>query len=273
MVKDKLGEMSFLDHLEVLRWMLIRSSIAIVIGAVISFTFLDFIFDVIIFGPKDPNFFTYRFFCEVGKFFGADDGMCITKLDFVIQSRKVGSQFTTAIWMGITVGFILAFPYILWEIWKFIRPALYDNEKNSAKWFILIASLLFFIGILFGYYVMSPLSINFLGNFTVSKQVQNEFDIDSYIGLIKTSSLASGLIFELPILMYLLGKLGVVDADMLRKYRKIAIILILVVAAIITPPDVVSQTIVAIPLLILYEVSIYIVKWVTKKNEIRKNTL
>ncbi len=273
MGKNNLGEMSFLDHLEVLRWMLIRSSVAIIIGAVISFSFLDFIFEVVIFGPKDPNFVTYRFFCEVGKFFGADDGMCITKLDFIIQSRKVGSQFTTAIWMGLTIGFILAFPYILWEIWKFIRPALYANEKKNAKWFIIVASILFFIGILFGYYVMSPLSINFLGNFSVSKQVQNEFDIDSYIGLIKTSCIASGLIFELPILMYLLGRLGVVDAPMLRKYRKIAIVLILIVAAIITPPDVVSQTIVSIPLIILYEASIYIVKWVGKKNEIRRNAI
>src|SRR5690606_17039683 len=261
-----LGEMSFLDHLEVLRWVLIRSALAIIIGAAISFFFLDFIFDVIIFGPKDPNFITYRFFCELGQMFGADDGMCIKQLNFEIQSRKMGTQFSTAIWMGITVGFILGFPYILWEIWKFIRPALYENEKKNAKWFIIVASFLFFLGVLFGYYMLTPLSINFLGNFSVSEQVKNEFDIDSYIGTIKTCILASGLIFELPILMYFLGRLGIVDEASLRKYRKIAIVLILIIAAIITPPDVVSQIVVAIPLLILYEISIYIVKWVTKKE-------
>lgn len=270
MSKKDLGEMSFLDHLETLRWVLIRSTLAIVIGGIISFFFLDFIFDVIIFGPKDPNFITYRFFCELAHLFGAGDDMCIKELNFTIQSRQMGSQFNTAIWMGITVGFILGFPYILWEIWKFIRPALYENERKNAKWFILAASFLFFVGVLFGYYMLAPLSINFLGNFTVSEQVNNEFDINSYIGTIKTCVLASGLIFELPILMYFLGRLGIVTPETLRKYRKIAIVLILIIASVITPPDVVSQIVVSIPLLILYEISIYIVKWVVKKEAANK---
>ncbi|MFA7445746.1 MAG: twin-arginine translocase subunit TatC [Flavobacteriaceae bacterium] len=262
-----LGEMSFLDHLESLRWVLIRSSLAIVIGACVSFFFIDFIFDAIIFGPKNPDFVTYRFFCELGKFFGADEGMCIEELNFNIQSRKMGSQFAATIWMGITAGFILAFPFILWEFWKFVRPALYEKEKKNAQWFIIIASLLFFIGVLFGYFVTAPLSINFLGNYSVSSQVHNDFDIDSYIGLIKTSALSCGLIFELPILMFFLGKLGVVSPDFLKKYRKIAYVLILIIAAIITPPDVVSQIVVSIPLIVLYEASIYIVKWVTKNSD------
>jgi len=270
MSTKSLGEMSFLDHLESLRWVLIRSTLAIVIGAVISFFFLDFIFDVIIFGPKDPNFVSYRFFCELGQMFGASEDLCIKELNFTIQSRQVASQFNTAIWMGITVGFILGFPYILWEIWKFIRPALYENEKKNAKWFIIVASFLFFVGVLFGYYMLAPLSINFLGNFTVSDQVSNEFDINSYIGTIKTCVLASGLIFELPILMYFLGKLGLVTHETLRKYRKIAIVLILIIASVITPPDVVSQIVVSIPLLILYEISIFIVKWVVKKDAAAK---
>jgi len=268
MSKKNLSEMSFLEHLEALRWVLIRSSLAIAIGTVISFFFLDFIFDVIIFGPKDPNFITYRFFCELAQFFGADENMCIKELNFTIQSRQMGSQFNTAIWMGITVGFILGFPFILWELWKFIRPALYENEKKNAKWFITIASFLFFLGVLFGYYMLAPLSINFLGNFSVSQYVHNEFDIDSYIGTIKTCILASGLIFELPVLMYFLAKLDVIEATSLRKYRKIAIVIILVISAIITPPDVISQIIVSIPLLILYEISIYIVKQIGRKQNI-----
>jgi len=268
MSKKNLSEMSFLEHLESLRWVLIRSSLAIIVGAVISFFFLDFIFDVVIFGPKDPNFITYRFFCEIAQFFGADENMCIKELNFTIQSRQMGSQFNTAIWMGITIGFILGFPFILWELWKFIRPALYENEKKNARWFIVIASFLFFLGVLFGYYILAPLSINFLGNFSVSQHVHNEFDIDSYIGTIKTCILASGLIFELPILMYFLAKLGIIKANSLRKYRKIAIVIILVISAIITPPDVVSQIIVSVPLLILYQISIYIVKWACEKQKI-----
>lgn len=264
-------EMSFLDHLEDLRWLLIRSTIAIGIGAIIAYFFSDFIFNTIIFGPKDTHFITYRFFCNISQTFNLDDSFCISEMPFTIQSRTMGGQFSAHIWTAITAGFIISVPFILWEFWKFISPALYENEKKGAKSFIFYASILFFIGCLFGYFLVVPLSINFLGNYNVSNVVHNDFDLDSYIGLVKTSTLACGLFFELPILIYLLTKIGIVTPIILQKQRKIAIVIILIIAAIITPPDVISQIIVTIPILILYEISIFISKWVVKTHNETSN--
>lgn len=264
MAKEK-KEMSFLDHLEELRWLLVRSSFAIVIVAVVAFFFSDFIFETILFGPKDPSFVTYTFFCELSKAIGVES-FCVTELPFVIQNTDVEGQVSLLVWTCITVGFILAFPYILWEFWKFISPALYENERKNAKTFIFISSLLFFIGVLFGYYVIVPMSINFFATFSVSTQIKNEFNIQSYIGLIKTSVIACGLFFELPIIIYFLTKLGLVTPKFLRDYRRYAIVIVLILAAIVTPPDVVSQIIVAIPLLLLYEVSIFISSVVVKNQ-------
>jgi sec-independent protein translocase protein TatC len=268
MAKEK-KEMSFLDHLEELRWLLVRSSFAIVIVAVVAFFFSDFIFETILFGPKDPSFVTYSFFCELSKAIGVES-FCVTELPFVIQNTDVEGQVSLLVWTSITVGFILAFPYILYEFWKFISPALYENERKNAKTFIFISSLLFFMGVLFGYYVIVPMSINFFATFSVSSQIKNEFNIQSYVGLIKTSVIACGLFFELPIIIYFLTKLGLVTPKFLRDYRRYAIVIVLILAAIVTPPDVVSQIIVAIPLLLLYEVSIFISAIVVKnqlKNE------
>lgn len=264
--KNTEKQMSFLDHLEELRWLLIRSSIFIILGAVVAFIFSDFIFNTIIFGPKDSNFVTYQFFCEVAKTFNFEDSFCSKELPFEIQNRTMEGQFSVMIWTSITAGFIIAFPFLLWELWKFISPALYSNEKKNAKLFITISSLLFFIGVIFGYYVITPLSINFLANLQVSEIVKNQIDINSYISLVKTSSLACGLVFELPIIIYFLSVMDLVSPKFLREYRKYAIVLILIIAAIITPPDIISQIIVSIPLLILYELSIYISKFVHSKK-------
>lgn len=271
MAKKNTNEMSFLDHLEDLRWLLIRCTLAIIIGAVIAFFFADFIFDEIIFGPKDPNFITYHWFCEASKFFGSDgEGFCNLTMNFDVQSRVMSGQFNAHIWTAITAGFIIAFPVILWELWKFISPALYDKEKKGAKFFIFVSSILFFLGVLFGYFIITPLSINFLAGYQVSKQIHNDIDLDSYISLIRSTTLSCGLVFELPIVMFFLSKLGLVTPTFLRTYRKYAIVIILIIAAIVTPPDVVSQITVSIPLLILYEASIFISGWVLKtkqKNE------
>ncbi len=268
MAKQKNSEkqMSFLDHLEELRWLLIRSSIFILLGAIVAFIFSDFIFNTIIFGPKDSNFVTYQFFCEIAKTFNFEDSFCSKELPFEIQNRTMEGQFSVMVWTSITAGFIISFPFLLWELWKFISPALYSKEKKNAKLFITISSLLFFIGVLFGYYVITPLSINFLANLQVSEIVKNQIDINSYISLVKTTSLACGLVFELPIIIYFLSVMDLVSPQFLREYRKYAIVLILIVAAIITPPDIISQIIVSIPLLILYELSIYISKFVQRKK-------
>ncbi len=264
--KNSFKEMSFLDHLEELRWMLVRSSIAIVIAGTIAFTFSDFIFDTIIFGPKKGDFVTYQFFCDLANRFDLDKSFCNKELPFEIQNRTMDGQLSVMIWTSITAGFIIAFPFILWEIWKFIRPALYDKERKYAKLFIFTTSFLFFLGVAFGYFVLVPLSINFLANLQISAEVQNQIDINSYISLVKTTSLATGLVFELPVIIFFLAQLGLVTDTFLKEYRKYAYVLILIVAAIVTPPDVVSQIIVSVPMIILYEVSIFIAKVITKRN-------
>jgi sec-independent protein translocase protein TatC len=260
--------MSFLDHVEELRWHLVRSSAAIFVFGIVAFLMKDFIFSKIIFAPKDPNFITYRAFCAVSRFFGTD-GLCIDEIPFTLQSLEMGEQFSVHIWISITVGFIIAFPFIIWEFWKFISPGLYEKERKGALAFIIVSSFLFFVGVMFGYYVITPLSVNFLGNYSVSDLVERNIKIDSYISLLKSSVLASGLIFELPIVMYFLTKMGLITPDFLKTYRKHALVLVLILAAVITPPDIVSQIIVAVPILILYEVSIFISK-VVLKNERKK---
>lgn len=259
-------EMSFLDHLEELRWHLIRSTIAVVVLALLAFIFKDFIFDTLIFGPKRPDFPTYRMFCNISRSLGMDT-FCFQEMPFRIQSRTMAGQFSAHMWTSIYAGIIIAFPYILYEFWRFISPGLKEKERKSSRGFIVIASLLFFLGVLFGYYLITPLSINFLGNYQVSKEVFNDFDLDSYISLVRTSVLACGIVFELPIIMYILTKIGLVTPEILRKYRKFALIIVLILSAVITPPDIVSQIIVAIPILILYEVSIYISRIVIRNQK------
>jgi sec-independent protein translocase protein TatC len=267
MAKKNLSEMSFLDHLEELRWLLVRSTIAIVVMATAVYFVSDYIFDTIIFGPTNPNFITYRFFCEASHYVGFADSICITELPFIIQNTSMEGQVNVFVWTCITAGFILAFPFILWELWKFISPALYEKEKKNAKLFIFIASFLFFIGVLFGYFVIVPMSVNFVATFSVSSVVKNEFNLDSYISMVKTSVIASGLYFELPIIIYFLTKLGLVTPVFLRTYRKYAIVVVLIIAAIVTPPDVVSQITVAIPMLLIYEASIFLSAFVAKKRK------
>ena len=265
-------EMSFLDHLEELRWHLIRSVIAILIVAIVAFIFKDFIFDVLLFGPKQKDFITYRWFCSISQTLGQGNSFCIDELPFRIQSRTMAGQFSAHLWTSILAGFILAFPYIIFELWKFISPGLYEKERKNARGFIFIASMLFFIGVLFGYYIVTPLSINFLGNYSVSSEIFNDFDLSSYIGLLRASVLAAGIIFELPIIVYFLTKVGIITPDFLRKNRKISLVVVLSLSAIITPPDIASQIIVSIPILVLYEVSILISRIVTsRQNEVLKN--
>lgn len=261
--------MSFLDHLESLRWHLIRATLAIVIAGFAAFLAKGFIFDILLFGPTNADFFTYDFLCRITTSVGmaTDGGFCFDEMPFTLQSRTMGGQFSAHVWTSITAGFIIAFPFVIYEFWKFVSPALYENERNTARGFIFISSVLFFAGVLFGYYVLTPLSINFLGKYQVSEVVLNEFDIGSYISLVRSSVIASGLIFELPIIIYFLTKIGLVTPDSLRKYRKISLVIVLILAAVITPPDILSQIIVGIPIILLYEVSILISQMVVRREE------
>lgn len=274
--KKNINEMSFLDHLEDLRWLLVRSTIAVLIAATAIFFVADYIFDEIIFGPTNANFITYRWLCELSQYVGFKDSICVENLDFIIQNTAMEGQVNIFVWICIAGGFIAAFPYILWELWKFISPALYPKERKNAKLFIFIASFLFFLGVLFGYFVVIPMSVNFFATFKVSAVVKNEFNIDSYISMVKTSVIASGLFFEMPIIIYFLTRLGLVTPMFLRKYWKWAVVIILIVAAIVTPPDVVSQVIVALPMLAIYELSIGLSRMVyrnrlkeEKRNELK----
>lgn len=266
------NEMSFLDHLEELRWHLIRSILAIVIVATVAFVMKDFIFGII-FGPKDLDFPTYKFFCDIATFFGITSDFCGDELPFTIQSRLMAGQFSAHIWTSIWSGFIIAFPYVLWELWRFISPGLHEKERKYSRGFILAASSLFFLGVLFGYYVVAPLSINFLGTYQVSDVVNNEIDLGSYIGTVRSSVIACGIMFELPIIIYFLTKIGLVTPEVLKKYRKIALVVVLIVSAVITPPDVTSQILVSVPVLILYQVSIYISKLVIKREAKKEKAL
>ena len=260
-------EMSFLEHLEELRWHLLRSCMAILVFGTIAFLAKDFIFNTILFGPKQIDFVTYQFFCDVSRAIGTGEAFCIKEMPFRIQSRTMSGQFSAHLWTSITAGFIVGFPYILYEFWRFVSPGLLKNERKNARGFIFIASFLFFLGVFFGYYVVTPLSINFLGNYQVSNQIFNDFDLSSYISLLRASVLSSGLIFELPILIFFLTKIGIVTPNFLRKNRKYSLVIVLSLAAIITPPDIASQIIVTIPIIVLYELSIFISNVVYKKQQ------
>ncbi len=268
--KQNPQEMSFLDHLEELRWHLIRGTIAVLFIACFAFVAKGFIFDTVILSPKNMDFPTYRFFCAIATFFNVTSDFCADSLPFTIQNRTMAGLFSAHIWTSIWAGFIVGFPYILYETWKFISPGLHERERKHSRGFILIASLLFFTGVLFGYYIIAPLSINFLGTYTVSAEIVSEIDLSSYIATLRASVIACGIIFELPIIIYFLTKIGLVTPQFLKKYRKFALVGVLILSAIITPPDITSQIVVSIPVFVLYEVSIIISRIVLKKQAKRE---
>ena len=266
--KGKNGEkeMSFLQHLEELRWHIIRSILAIVFFMIIAFIFKNILFNTIILGPKSPGFITNRLLCELGEYLKTT-ALCINTKPLNLISIKMSGQITTHITAAMVAGLILAFPVILWEFWQFFKPALKPSEAKYAKGAVFAASGLFFIGVLFGYFMLAPLSIHFLSSYEVDPSVVNQINIRSYIGTLTSVCLATGLVFELPIIAFFLTKIGIITPKFMRKYRRHAIVVIFIIAAIITPPDVFSQTLVAIPLLILYEVSIFISARVMKQKE------
>jgi sec-independent protein translocase protein TatC len=263
--KENTGEMSFLDHLEALRWHIVRSAIFIVVIAIAAFVNKEFIFDGIIMAPKNSDFLTYRVLCELSTQY--DMGMCLDKVDFSVVNLNISGQFTTHMWIAFMTGLILGFPYLVWELWRFVRPALSEKEIKVSRGVVFFTSLLFLSGVLFGYYIITPLSINFLGNYKVSAEIANSISMDSYINTVTVLSMSTGLIFELPMVVYFLSKLGILSPEFMRKYRKHAMVFNLIIAALITPsPDVTSQLLVAIPLFILYEISIYVSKAVVSKK-------
>jgi len=260
-------EMSFLEHLEVFRWHLVRSVFAVLFFAVIAFIFKGILFDGILLAPKNPDFPTYKMLCYLSQQMGMGDALCMDELPFILMNISMSGQFSTHIMTSIVAGFVVAFPYVFWEMWRFISPALHDDESSVTKGVVFFSSILFLLGVLFGYYVVSPLSVHFLGSYQVSETVANQISLSSFISTVTTVCLANGVVFELPILVYFLTKIGLLTPQFMQTYRKHALVMTLIFSAIITPPDITSQILVALPLMVLYEISIKISARVLRKQE------
>lgn len=260
-------EMSFLAHLEELRWHLVRSALAIVTIAIVAFIFMGSIFDHFILAHLKSDFVTYRGFCSMFSSIGIKTDFCNITFPDELQSIQMMSQLMNAIWSSLVLGFIISFPYVLWEFWRFIAPGLHENEIKKSRGFIWVSSFLFFMGSLFSFFVIIPISVFFFFSFQVSESVQNNFTLGSYISLFTNTMLGVSIMFELPVIIYFLTKIGLVTPTGLKKYRKHALVGVLILSAVITPPDVASQIIVSIPILILYEISIVVSRRVIKKQK------
>jgi len=257
--------MSFLDHLEELRRRLFWSVVSVIAGIILIVVYHDFVVDEIIMGPRKADFVTYRVFCHWSHVIGMGDGLCLDPPRLVLQSTTMSGNMNADIMVCVIGGIILAFPFIVWQLWGFIRPGLKEKETKSVRGIVFYVSLLFFSGIAFGYYLLAPLSIQFLGNYTFA-DVQNTPTLLSYLKLTTTLVFGTGIVFQLPVVIYFLSRIGIVSAAFLRKYRRHAFVVNLIVAAILTPPDVTSQILVSLPILLLYEVSILVAARAEKKT-------
>ena len=264
---EKEKEMSFLGHLEELRWHLVRSASVVLIFGIFLFIFQKEVYENFLLAHRKSDFITYQLFCDFFNLFGLDSSFCRVSFKDNLISLKPTQQLMNSIWSSFILGIILSFPYLLWELWRFISPGLTLKEVRNSRGFIFVASLLFFLGIAFSFYIIAPISIHFLYNYQITDLIQNNFTMDSHIGLVTNMLLGVSILFELPVLVFFLTKIGLITPAFLKKYRKHALVVVLIVAAIITPPDVASQIIVAIPIVILYEVSIKVSKIVIKKQQ------
>lgn len=261
-------EMSFVDHLEELRWHLIRAVASIFIFSIIAFLAKSFVFHDIILAPARTDFLSYRVMCDLGNAMGME-AFCIKELAFTIQSRQMSGQFSMHMLVSLVIGLACAFPYAFWEIWRFVSPGLYSQERKSSRGAVFFVSFLFILGLLFGYYVVSPISINFLAGYQVDPSIVNEFDLNSYVSTLTTLCLSCAVMFQMPVIVYFFTKAGLLTPEVMKLYRRHAVIVILVVGAIITPPDVISQLLISIPLMMLYEASIIVSRSI-RKNDLKK---
>lgn len=262
-------EMSFMDHLEALRWHIMRSVIVWLAAAIAIFVFRDWVYDKVILGPTDQKFITYGALCRFGEWLGIGDSLCMPPVKIDLQITEMNGTFSSALNIAMIGGVIAAFPYIFWELWRFIKPALSTKEKKYARGSIFWVSLCFFAGVAFGYYLLAPFTFNFLATFTLGTTgtIIYKPTLTDYIDSLTNLILGCGIAFELPIMAYVLAKIGLITASFLKKYSKYAFVIILLVAAIITPsPDMTSQIIVALPLLLLYWISILLVASVDRKK-------
>lgn len=270
--KNPEAEMGFFDHVETLRWHLIRSILAITICACVAGYFYDFVFEKIILGVQSKNFLTYRLLCKasglISKYLHYDSGICIDH-DMVIplQNTAMFGQITLLLQYSMILGVVIAFPYVIWELWRFVAPALKEEEAKKTGKVILACSVFFFIGVLFCYFIIIPLSLSFAVNFSISPTIKNDFTIDNYIDFFTVMLLAIGAVFELPMVVYFLSKIGILKPDIMRKGRRYAILIIAIIAGALTPsPDVFTQALVGLPIYLLFEISIFVSARVEKQN-------
>lgn len=268
--KDATSEMSFIDHLEELRWHLIRSVIAILICAIIVFVYSDFIVDKVLFGPTKPDFISSQWLCKLGRSLGLGDAICFTQVKAVFQENTMTGQFIASFTVAFIGGFIVAFPYVFWEFWRFVKPALSQKERKNTRGVIFWVSLLFFLGVAFGYFILTPFMVNFYFNYRLSTQIEIRPTFSDYLENLIYTTVGIGVLFQMPLLVMVLAKIGMVTGAFLRKYRRHAFVIIIIAAAIITPStDPFSLTIVTIPLYLLFEASIVVASRVNKKQELK----
>jgi len=258
-------EMSFLDHLEELRWHIIRALIAIVVFAIAAFIMKDFVIGTVILGPSRTDFWTYKQFCLLAELINTP-ALCIDTLSFELVSRKLSSQFMTHVSVSFVVGLIIGFPYLFWEIWRFIKPGLRPQERRASRGATFSVSVLFALGVMFGYFLIAPISVRFFSTYQVDPSLENLFDLSSYINTVTLIVFGCGMLFQLPVVVYFLTRAGIVSSKLMKSYRKHAIIVILILGAIVTPPDPFSQVLIALPLMVLYQFSIVIAKRIEKRE-------
>jgi sec-independent protein translocase protein TatC len=259
-------EMAFLDHLEELRWHVVRAFGAIFICMIVAFIFVPWIFENIVFAPANIDFPAFRYMCKLGTLTGFDE-LCVKELPFKVQSRNMTGQFMMSLTAAFVIGLIVSFPYVVWELWSFVKPGLQNKERKFSKGAVVAISFLFLLGVSFGYFILSPMTIWFLSTYSISSRIVNEFDITSYVSTLSSLILGCGLLFQFPMVIYFLSKVGIVTPDLMRKYRKHSIVVILILGAIITPSgDPFSLTVISLPLYVLFEISIYISSVVVKRK-------
>lgn len=264
-------DMTFLDHLEELRWHVIRAFLSILVFSIAAFAFIEWIFDNIIFAPAQVDFIFFKWMCKLGHATGAVESLCITELPFKVQSRNMTGQFMMSITASFVIGLIVAFPYVIGELWAFIRPGLQLKEKKFSRGAVIAVSGLFLTGIAFGYFILSPMTIWFLSTYQVSKMIVNEFDITSYVSTVSSLVLGCGLLFQFPVVVYFLTKIGMITPQLMRQYRRHAVVVIIVLGAVVTPSaDPFSLAIISIPLYFLYEISIFTSAAVLRKKRKRE---
>lgn len=263
------AEMTFVEHLDALRIHLFRCAIAIAIGAVFIAIYNDFIIQRILLGPTRADFPTYTYLCRLSNYLGFGNKFCMKEIHLEMQSTTLTGQFDVYLDVIVIGGIVIAFPYILYQFWQFVKPALNTKELNNTRGVIFWVSLLFFIGIFFGYFILSPYTVNFFANFSLGNNIKNIPTISSYFNTVLPLTLGCGLAFQLPLILFFLAKIGIVSATSLKNFRKYAILIIVVITGIICPPDMFSQIICSVPLVVLYEVGILVCRGVEKK-EIKK---